>query len=318
MPRFDVTIAGELNLDLILYGLPQDLPAERELLADNMMLTLGSSSAIVAHNLAALGSRVGFISRIGDDPLGQLALERLSAGGVDISKVRRLSGDAKTGLTVILQRSAERNILTYPGTIFDLRLEDLDLEYLSSSKHFHLSSFYLQRGLRPGVPALFRRLKAAGLTISLDTNDDPEDTWEGLSEVLGMVDVFLPNAREIRKIARVEDLEAAVAQLAKMVPLLVVKLGREGALAQRRHERFNSPAVAVNTVDPVGAGDSFDAGFLARYVRGDDVATCLAYGNLAGALSTSKPGGTEAFRDREHRERFLHEHQPSTATADGR
>src|SRR5712691_5956383 len=88
MPRFDVTIAGELNLDLILYGLPDELPPERELLADRMMLTLGSSSAIVAHNLAALGARVGFVSRIGDDPLGQIALDRLAAGGVDVSKVR--------------------------------------------------------------------------------------------------------------------------------------------------------------------------------------------------------------------------------------
>jgi sugar/nucleoside kinase (ribokinase family) len=67
MPRFDVTIAGELNLDLILYGLPQELPPEREIVTNQMMLTLGSSSAIVAHNLAALGARVGFISRIGDD-----------------------------------------------------------------------------------------------------------------------------------------------------------------------------------------------------------------------------------------------------------
>ena len=73
MPRFDVTIAGELNLDLILYGLPDELPPEHELLANRMMLTLGSSSAIVAHNLAVLGARVGFISRIGDDPLGQIA-----------------------------------------------------------------------------------------------------------------------------------------------------------------------------------------------------------------------------------------------------
>jgi len=66
MPKFDVTIAGELNLDLILYGLPAELPPEREMLATGMMLTLGSSSAIVAHNLAALGSRVGFQSIVGD------------------------------------------------------------------------------------------------------------------------------------------------------------------------------------------------------------------------------------------------------------
>src|ERR1700720_2746415 len=112
MPRFDVTIAGELNLDLILYGLPDELPPERELLADRMMLTLGSSSAIVAHNLAALGSRVGFITRIGDDPLGQIALDRLAASGVDISMVLKVTGGTTTGLTVILQRDAGRNILT--------------------------------------------------------------------------------------------------------------------------------------------------------------------------------------------------------------
>src|SRR5437764_15231891 len=107
MPRFDVTIAGELNLDLILYGLPDELPRERELLADRMMLTLGSSSAIVAHNLAALGARVGFISRIGDDPLGQIALDRLAASGVDVSTGRKRTGK-QTGLTVLLQREGWR------------------------------------------------------------------------------------------------------------------------------------------------------------------------------------------------------------------
>jgi sugar/nucleoside kinase (ribokinase family) len=308
MPQFDVTLAGELNLDLILYGLPAELPAERELLAQRMMLTLGSSAAIVAHNLAALGCRVGFASRIGNDSLGEIAVERLAAGGVDVSKVRRVEGETKTGLTVILQRERERNILTYPGTIFDLTLEDLDFEYLTDSGHFHLSSFYLQRGLRPQVGEVFRRLKAEGLTISLDTNDDPEGRWEGgLMDVLRYVDVFLPNAREARLVAGSDDLETAVARLAERVPLVVVKLGEEGALAQRGKERFGSPAVKVKFIDPVGAGDSFDAGFLSQYVRGADLPTCLRWGNLAGAFSTTMAGGTEAFRDWEKRERFWRE-----------
>jgi len=305
MPRFDVTLAGELNLDLILYGLPTELPPERELLADRMMLTLGSSTAIVAHNLAALGCKVGFISRIGNDPLGAIALERLSAGGVDISKVRRAEGAKQTGLTVILQRALDRNILTYPGTIFDLTLDDLDFDYLTDSGHFHLSSYYLQRGLRPQVGELFRRLKAEGLTISLDTNDDPDDHWEGgLAEVLRYVDVLLPNAREARLITKSNDLETAVGRLAEQVPLVVIKLGEEGAMAQRGPERFRSPAVKVNFVDPVGAGDSFDSGFLAQYVRGADLPTCLAAGNRAAAFSTTMPGGTEAFRDRKKQDEF--------------
>lgn len=307
MLRFDVTIAGELNLDLILYGLPDELPAERELVAEDMNLTLGGSSAIVAHNLAALGLRVGFISRIGDDRLGEIALDRLEAGGVDVSRVRRRS-DAKTGLTVTLQREGWRNMVTYAGTIFDLTLEDLDLDYLADSRHFHLSSFYLQRGLQGRVGWLFKRLKAAGLTISLDTNDDPDDRWEGgLADVLRYVDVFLPNEREARRVAGTEHLEEAVSRLAERVLLVVVKQGKDGALAVHEGRRFTSAGIKVNTIDAVGAGDSFDAGFLSQYVRGADVPTCLATGNLAGAFSTTRAGGTEAFRDRQYWENFLRE-----------
>jgi sugar/nucleoside kinase (ribokinase family) len=308
MPRFDVTIAGELNLDLILYGLPEQLPPERELLAERMMLTLGSSSAIVAHNLAALGSRVGFQSRIGDDPLGQIALDRLQQSGVDASLVRRVPGSTTTGLTVILHHQAWRNILTYAGTIAETSWQDLDLDYLADSRHFHLSSYYLQRALRPRVGELFRYLKSKGLTISLDTNDDPEDRWEGgLHELLRDVDVFLPNEREACKAAGTnnDDLEAAVRKLSGLVPLVVVKLGRQGAMAQRGANRFTSPAQDVVAVDTVGAGDSFDAGFLHQYVRGADLQTCLASGNKAGALSTTRPGGTEAFRDANYRESFF-------------
>ena len=306
MSRFDVTIAGELNLDLILYGLPEELPPERELVTDRMMLTLGSSSAIVAHNLAALGSRVGFQSRIGDDSLGPIALERLSESGVDVSRVRKVSGPMKTAITVILQHEDWRNILTYAGTIVDLTFDDLDFEFLSSSRHFHLSSLYLQKGLSPRVPELFKKLKQAGLTISLDTNDDPDDRWEGqLFEALPYVDVFLPNAREAKKIAKTDDLEAAVATLAELVPIVVVKLGADGAMAQRGNAQFKNPAMQVDFVDAVGAGDSFDAGFLHEFVRGSDLSTCLASGNRAGAFSTTRAGGTEAFRDRAYHKKFL-------------
>ena len=215
MPRFDVTIAGELNLDLILYGLPEELPPERELLAERMMLTLGGSSTIVAHNLAALGRRVGFVSLIGDDPLGQIALGHLQKSGVDISRVQTSRSKSQTGLTVVLQREKWRNMLTYAGTIAELTYEDLDFEYLSDSKHFHFSSYFLQSNLRPRAVELFKRLKEAGLTTSIDTNDDPDDTWQGLEPLWPYLDVLLPNAREARKIAGTDDLEDALKRLAK-------------------------------------------------------------------------------------------------------
>jgi sugar/nucleoside kinase (ribokinase family) len=316
MPRFDVTLAGELQLDLILYGVPEELPRERELVANGMMLTLGGSSTNAAHNLAALGCGVGFVARIGDDPLGQIALQRLASVGVDVSRVRTVSGATKTGITVVLQRETWRNMVSYLGTICELTYQDLDLEYLADSRHFHLSSFYLQGGLQPRVPELFEKLKSAGLTISLDTNDDPTDRWQGgILDALKFVDVFLPNEREACKIAGIDDLDAALQKLASIVPVVVVKLGAEGAIARRGGETFRSPAVDVRVVDAVGAGDSFNAGFLSRYVRGADLPSCLAAGNAAGALSATRPGGTEAFTDRHYTEQFLGEHVRPTAQA---
>jgi sugar/nucleoside kinase (ribokinase family) len=307
----DVSVVGELNLDMILYGLPEDMEPEREHLADRLAMTLGSSSAIFAHNLSRLGSRVGFISRIGNDPLGVISLERLAEGGVDVSKVRRVSGPTTTGLTVILPHSRYRHILTYPGTMFEMNFEDLDIDYLASARHFHLSSFFLHRALQPRIPELFQIMKSRGLTTSLDTNDDPDDRWEGgLRETLRHVDVFFPNERETQRITGCSDLQEAIARLAGMVPLLVVKLGEEGALARRGGEQVTSPRVRVDFVDPVGAGDSFDAGFIHQYVRGADLATCLGWANRAGGFSTTRPGGTEAFRDREHLRSFFPEVVP--------
>ncbi len=197
MARFDVCVAGEINLDLILYGLPEATSTERELLANGSVLTLGSSSAIFSHNLAVMGARVGFITRVGPDPLGQIALARLKEGGVDLKRVVHAGGPTATGVTVILPHAGSRHIFTYPGTMFEMTYGELDLNYLASARHFHMSSLFLHRGLRDRIPELFRRMKRAGLTTSLDTNDDPDDRWNGvLQQTLKYVDVLLPNERE--------------------------------------------------------------------------------------------------------------------------
>src|ERR1700745_3113243 len=99
MNTFDLTIAGEVNLDLVLYGLDQDLPLDREILATGFEMTLGSSSAILAHNLSVLGKRVGFITRFGVDEMGKIATERLIEGGVDLSLSTQTANGTKTGVT---------------------------------------------------------------------------------------------------------------------------------------------------------------------------------------------------------------------------
>ncbi len=301
----DVAIVGEINLDLILYGLPQQMPLERELLANDFRMTLGSSSAILAHNLAALGTRVGFATCVGTDAMGKLALEYLGDRGVDLSRVVRTRTGTSTGVTLLLPHGKERHILTYPGTMFELRYSDLDLNYLKSARHFHLSSLYLHRGLLPDVPRLFREMKAAGLTTSLDTNDDPDDRWTGLDELFPYVDIFLPNQREACRIAGTDDMQDAIERLAQRVPTLVVKLGPQGALLRQGTNEIKAEGKGVEVVDTVGAGDSFDSGFLHKFVHGSQLEECLRFANRTAAYSTTKAGGVEAFRDSERLQALL-------------
>jgi sugar/nucleoside kinase (ribokinase family) len=315
VPTFDVSVVGELNLDLIFYGLPQELVLEHEHLAKDLSITLGSSSAIFAHNLALLGNKVGFSSSIGSDPLGEICLQRLGESKVDLAKVRRFAGKT-TGLTVILPQRKDRYILTYPGTMYTMTVADLDLNYVFSAKHLHLSSYFLQKGMRPGLVELFRKAKAAGLTTSLDTNDDPENRWsDDIQLVLKYVDILLPNELEACKLAKIDDPTRAVEALAQKVPLVVMKRGAQGAIARRGTEKFSGFPPMIDAVDPVGAGDSLNAGFIHQFIRGVKTEDCLKFANITGALSATRAGGTEAFRDARHRESFLRERSQSSPSA---
>lgn len=308
MASFDVSVIGELNLDLIFYGLPQELELEHEHLAKDLSITLGSSSAIFAHNLSSLGNKVGFSSCIGSDPFGEICIQRLGASGVDLSRVRRMAGKT-TGLTIILPQRQQRYILTYPGTMYDLSEKDLELRHVFDAKHLHVSSYFLQKALRPKLIDIFRKVKEAGLTTSLDTNDDPEDRWPAdIQLLLKYVDILLPNEREACKLAQVEDVTRAAEILSQKVPMLVIKRGSRGALARVGKEKYSAFPPLVDAADVVGAGDSFDAGFVHQFIRGAKIDECLKFANIAGALSVTRAGGTEAFRDAKHRQEFLHKY----------
>ncbi len=305
MKTLDIAIAGEINLDLILSGLPEEMPCERELLANGFTMTLGSSSAILAHNLSALNVRVGFVSMVGRDPLGGIALNYLKEAGVDLSRTLESRTGTSTGVTILLTHPADRHILTFPGTMSEMQVQDLDLSYLKSARHFHLSSLFLQKGLQADLPWLFRQLKDAGLTLSLDTNDDPEDEWKsGLKELFGLVDIVLPNEAEACRMTQTNDVEAAAEILAQQVPLVAIKCGSRGALVHCQGDRWLVPAEVVVPVDTIGAGDSFNAGFLEAYLRGCSPVECAVQGNHVAALSTQRAGGIAALREPSLRKLF--------------
>ncbi len=294
--RFDVLVVGELNVDIILDRMATLPEVGKEILAGAMTLTLGSSSAIFAHNLRCLGPSVALLGKVGDDLFGAFVVERLRIGRVDTSMLL-VTKELRTGTTLVLNRGEDRAMVTYPGAMEHLTLEDLTPERLASARHLHFSSVFLQPGLRRRTAALFRRAKEAGMTTSFDPQWDPAEAWDlDLAAILPDVDVFLPNEAEILHLTGKADVPSALAALRPFARSVVVKQGNRGATVQHGDHILSRPAfLNTRVVDAIGAGDSFDAGFVARFLQGDRLPGCLSFGNLMGAVSTTAAGGTGAF-----------------------
>ncbi len=289
-PQFDILIAGEINPDLILSGNVVPEFGQSEQLVGDARLEPGSSSVIFACGAARLGLRVAFIGVCGDDLFGRFTLEAMRTRGVDVSQVR-LAPDERTGISVILNRVHDRGILTFPGAMGVLRAEAIAPDILHTARHLHVSSYFLQTGLQPGLQDLFARAQGMGLSTSLDTNWDPADAWQGVSDVLHHATVFLPNAAEACALAGTREVDTAAGRLAETAGTVAVKLGAEGALGVQGGRLVRVPAIPVQPVDTIGAGDSFDAGFLYAFLQGWDLEKCLKLAVACGGLSTQVAGG---------------------------
>ena len=291
MPKFDVLVAGEINPDLILTGDVVPEFGQVEKLVDNATLAIGSSSAIFACGAARLGLKVAFIGVCGDDVFGRFMLDEMSKHQVDIENVI-VSQGGSTGLSVILNQVSDRAILTHPGLIAELQASDISDNLLRDSRHLHVASYFLQTKLQPDLPNLFRRARALGLTTSLDTNYDPSEKWVGFDELLSVTNVFLPNKKEALSLSGESNVDEAASRLGSRVEALAIKLGAEGALGVHKGARVRVASIPVKVSDTVGAGDSFDAGFIYGYLNQWSLEKSLRLACVCGALSTQQAGGT--------------------------
>jgi sugar/nucleoside kinase (ribokinase family) len=209
-------------------------------------------------------------------------LDALADRGVDVSGCGA-DPERATGITVALVGGADRAMLSAPGAIPLLTAAAIDRDLLRASRHLHVASFHLLDGLRPGLEALVAEAHAAGATVSLDPQGDPGGgDMALLSRLATQVDVLFVN----------EDEDAALDSSG--CPLVIVKRGARGALARTPEGTVEAAAPPVAVVDTTGAGDSFDAGFLAARLAGEGPAAALALACACGALSTRALGGTAA------------------------
>jgi sugar/nucleoside kinase (ribokinase family) len=275
----DLLVVGDCNPDLLVAGrdvVPEF--AQREKLVEEARLGIGGSATIMACGAARLGLATALVACLGDDLFGRYMLDALAERNVDSSGCV-IDAGVSTGLTIALIQDGDRAILTSPGAIAALSAEQIDRDLLRDARHLHIASYFLLERLHPGLPGLIGEAREAGLSVSLDPQEDPAGDWDrGLRQLMPMLDVLFVNEAEAA------SLDTGTCRL------VVVKRGARGASAAG----IDVAPPAVVAVDATGAGDSFDAGFLAAWLAGESVKDALRLGCACGALSTRGLGGTTA------------------------
>ncbi|HEY9498165.1 MAG TPA: carbohydrate kinase family protein [Terrimesophilobacter sp.] len=301
MPESRVLVVGDANVDLVLRGDIVPRFGQAEQLLDDARLVLGSSAGIAACGLAALGVETHLAAVVGDDEFGRFTRDALGRAGVGTTALSMVTG-TPTGISVILSGADDRAILTLPGTVPLLTAGQVAaaVERLKPT-HVHFASYFLLPELAQGLPELLADLRSGGITTSLDTNWDPSGRWSGLAALLPAVDILFPNLEELRAIASrlgwdgAHD-EGAARAIAARGPRVVVKAGAAGGWSLGPDgERNSAPGLALEVVDTTGAGDSFDAGYLAalsQHITPERLR--LRWAAVAGSLSTRGVGGTAA------------------------
>ncbi len=281
--RYDVILIGDWFCDLIFTGLPRIPELGAEVYGTGFDATPGGAfyTALALHRL---GVRSGWLTDFGNDVFSRFVLETIERHGLDTRLFIHRSAPLRR-ISVAMSFPIDRAFVTY--------VDPPPQPDLAQVIERHQPRWVMFASLevteeRQAVLAAARR---AGAQVYLDCQHT-EATLEtpGLIEMLRSVHIFAPNEIEALQLTGASSVEAALAQLAALTPVVVVKLGAEGALAQSGNEVARAPALPVNVVDTTGAGDCFNAGFMYGYLRGYSLQDCLRCGNLCGALAITSRG----------------------------
>jgi len=295
---YDVIVALDTCIDMLLLG--RDVVPEfgqKEKLIDGYTITMGGSTCIFACQAAKLGLTTAGVGAVGDDDFGRFIRSSLARAGVDVSRLRTELGIATGMAFALCKQGGDRAILTCLGSADAATGGDLPEELVASSRHLHVGSYYLMRRLRSSYASILEAARKNGVSVSLDPNWDPKEIWDGVPLLLPHLDILLPNENEARALAHDDTAAGALEKLAARVPMVAMKQGPRGAVLRKGREIIHEPALEVQVVDTVGAGDSFDAGFVWGFLSGLSPAECLRAASVCGSLSTRQAGGTAGQPD---------------------
>ena len=309
----DCLSAGILVVDHLTAPISH-LPRAGELvMADELPLSIGGNAANVSMNLARLGVKVGAVGCIGSDAFGQFALQTLQSGGVDVRGVRTLDRVATAATLIINVKGEDRRFIHSAGANATMTADAVPADLLRQCKVFYLGGYLLMPELeRSGtLVKLFREARAAGAKTVLDVVvPGPGDHWPKFEEVLSETDIFLPNSDEAALITGLSDpLAQAEKFRAAGAKTVVITRGEQGTLLIEDGRRINAGVYPTSFVGGTGAGDAFDAGYIAGLLAGEDSLGCLRWGSALGASCVRSVSATASVFNRQEAIEFMRRHE---------
>jgi sugar/nucleoside kinase (ribokinase family) len=288
--RNKVLCLGKTTVDLIFAELEKFPQIGKEYAAKHFMIKPGGC-ANTPLALAKLGVPVVFVSSLGDDFLGAMALRSMESAGLDTRGI--YCGDGvETNVTGVLSVGFDRGFASYFPTWKNEEVNRNFYKYLENCTHVHFS---LKDCLEGGF---LEAARARGRTVSIDATWDDHFTLARVKDCLRKCDIFFCNELELRLITNTPDIGDAVGVLKSVSDCFVLKLGAEGSVLYKSGSRMSAPTPQINGVcDTTGAGDAFAAGFLYGYLNDRSPEESLKLASASGTLATTFYGGSdERFR----------------------
>jgi sugar/nucleoside kinase (ribokinase family) len=287
-------------------------PAAGELvLTDGLTLSIGGCASNAAMDLARVGVKVAVVGSVGHDVFGQFISETLTAAGVETSCLRQLTGVGTSGTLIVNVQGQDRRFVHTLGANARFTAADIPLEKVRAAKILYVGGYLLMPALLPEELAeVFRQARRWGVTTVLDiVLPGPGDHWTQLAPVLKETDVFLPNTDEAAAITGLKDPRAQAQRFQEAgARTVVITCGGEGTVLVSASERLHAGTYPVTYVGGTGAGDAFDAGYIAALLAGCDVRGCLAWASALGASCVRSISATESVFTRPELEAFVTEH----------
>lgn len=296
MGKDPVCVVGNLNIDLIIRNVPRLPTWGTEVFGESHVAVTAGQAGYTAFALSRLGIPTSLVGNVGKDAFGKQILDDLQAYGVDTRGIE-ISQNDQTGITVaIVREDGERGFVSSYGSLLNFN-EDMVLRHLDCIEEAGIvcmvGVFTTPNLTLNAAALLMSKARQRDKITMLDTGWDPgnwsPETIQGTKDLLRRITLFMPNLDEARVITGEKTVEEAAKSLQSFGPkLVVVKCGADGSFALEGSNTYFQPARVVKVFDTVGAGDTFNAGFIYGYRRKWSIKDCLAFGNSTASLYISR------------------------------